>query len=73
MQHGSLLLSASARFPSLRGLEDLVDGNIFPVVAMPEEAVPSVAFSESDPSVVSWGAWLVQRLMEGIEAIHPST
>jgi lipoyl(octanoyl) transferase len=72
LQHGSLLLSASARFPSLRGLEDLVDGNIFPVVAMPVDAVLSVTDSESDPSVVSWGAWLVQRLKEGIEAIHPS-
>ena len=53
LQHGSLLLSASASFPSIVGLEDLVDGNFF---SDADSRTPAAA---REPLVFARGAGLI--------------
>lgn len=66
LQHGSLLLKASARFPCLLGVEDLVDPGVFADVPgrkgrhSMEHKLPEFA----------WDAWLAYRLREGLDRVY---
>lgn len=66
LQHGSLLLRASPCFPSLLGVEDLVDPDVFPDVPgrkgrhSMEGKLPDFA----------WDAWLAWRLREGLDRVY---
>lgn len=66
LQHGSLLLRASAHFPCLLGLEDLVDPDVFPDVLGPK----SRHSTEDGQSAFTWDAWLAHRLREGLERVY---
>jgi lipoate-protein ligase A len=51
LQHGSLLLSASGSFPSILGLEDLMDGNFFSEATCPNspnQLGPSACAASAD-------------------------
>jgi lipoyl(octanoyl) transferase len=66
LQHGSLLLRASARFPCLLGVEDLVAPAVFADVPgrkgrhSMEGKLPEFA----------WDAWLAHRLREGLNRVY---